>query len=234
MYADDLCCFCPSLSGLNELLAVCSKYAVAHDIVFNASTSYGMMFGVKYCKDFKPKLSLDGKITKFVDFLKYLGVFLTDTLSDDCDIARQVKYLYAVGNSLRSKFHNHSIHIKNKLFRAHWCISGANQLWCCYTYESYWRLRVSYNDSYRSIRDVPRYCRVRQYQVEANVDTFDALVRKLLFRFMNRCHSSTNVFVHALLHSCRFRCSKYVARFIDLLTVNGSREAYCSSLALWN
>ena len=34
-------------------------------------------------------------------------------------------------------------------------------------------------------------------QVEANVDTFDALVRKLLFRFMNRCHRSTNVFVCA-------------------------------------
>ena len=69
-------------------------------------------------------------------------------------------------------------------------------------------------------------------QVEANVDTFDALVRKLLFRFMNRCHRSTNVFVHSLLHSCRFRCSKYVARFIDLLSVNGLGEAYCSSLAL--
>ena len=105
MYADDLCCFCPSLSGLNELLAVCSKYAVAHNILFNASKSYGMMFRVKYSEDFKPKLSLDGKIIKLVDSVKSLGVFLTDTLSDDCDITRQVKYLYAVGNSLRSKFH---------------------------------------------------------------------------------------------------------------------------------
>ena len=96
------------------------------------------------------------------------------------------------------------------------------------------RLRVSYNDSYRSIHDIPRYSRVRQYQVEANIDTFDALVRKLLFRFMNRCHRYTNVFVHSLLHSCRFRCSKYVARFIDLLTVNGLGEANYSSLALWN
>ena len=82
------------------------------------------------------------------------------------------------------------------------------------------------------IHGIPRYCSVRQYQVEANVDTFDALVRKLLFRFMNRCHRSTNVFVHSLLHSCRFRSSKYVARFIDLLSVNGLGEAYCSSLAL--
>ena len=84
-YADDLCCFCPSLSGLNELLPVCSKYAVAHNIVFNASKSYGMMFGVKYSKDFKPKLSLEGKIIKFVDSVKNLGVFLTDTLSNDFD-----------------------------------------------------------------------------------------------------------------------------------------------------
>ena len=59
-----------------------------------------------------------------------------------------------------------------------------------------------------------------------------SVVRKLLFRFMNRCHRSTNVFVHSLLHSCRFRCSKYVARFIDLLSVNGLGEAYYSSLAL--
>ena len=53
MYADDLCCFCPSLSGLNELLAACSKYAVAHNIVFNASKSYCMMFGGKYCTLFR-------------------------------------------------------------------------------------------------------------------------------------------------------------------------------------
>ena len=129
MYADDLCCFCPSLSGFNELLAVCWKRAVAHNIAFNAGKLYGMMFGVKYCKDFKPKLSLDGKIIKFVDSVKYLGVFLTDTLSDDCDITCHIKYLYAVGNSLRSKSHKCSIHIKNTLFRAHCCTLYASQLW---------------------------------------------------------------------------------------------------------
>ena len=119
------------------------------------------------------------------------------------------------------------------LFRAYCCALYASQLWCCYTHESYRRLRVSYNDSYRSIHvhGIPRYCSVRQYQVGANVDTFHALVRKLLFRFMNRCHRSTNVFVHSLLHSCRFRFSKYVACFIDLLSVNGLGEAHCSSLA---
>ena len=70
------------IPGLNELLTVCSKYAVAQNIVFNASKSYGRMFGVKFCKGFKPTISR-WKNHKFVDFVKYLGVFLTDTLSDE-------------------------------------------------------------------------------------------------------------------------------------------------------
>ena len=32
IYADDLCCFSPSLDGLQDLLNVCSNYAVEHDI----------------------------------------------------------------------------------------------------------------------------------------------------------------------------------------------------------
>ena len=33
IYVDDLCCFSPSLHGLQDLLNVCSNYAVEHDIV---------------------------------------------------------------------------------------------------------------------------------------------------------------------------------------------------------
>ena len=45
IYADDLCCFSPSLDGLQDLLNVCSNYAVEHDITFNCSKSVG----VAYC-----------------------------------------------------------------------------------------------------------------------------------------------------------------------------------------
>ena len=62
------------------------------------------------------------------------------------------------------------------LFRAHCCTLYASQMWCCYTSKSSRCLRVSRNDSYRSIHDIPSYCSVRQYQVKANVDTFDAQV----------------------------------------------------------
>jgi len=104
MYADDLCCFCPSMAGLRDLVDICSHYAISHDIIFNAKKSVGVLFHVKFCKNFKPDLWIAGKLIDFVNSVKYLGVFLTNNLSDDLDVMRQVKYLYAAGNTLRSKF----------------------------------------------------------------------------------------------------------------------------------
>jgi len=118
MYADDLCCFCPRLSGLKKLLTVCLSYAAAHNIVFNVNKSFGIMFSVKYCNEFKPDLPLAGNVIKFVNSVKYLGVFQTSTLTDDCDIVYKC-----------------STRIKNMLF----CALYASQLWCCYSYESYRR-----------------------------------------------------------------------------------------------
>ena len=55
------------------------------------------------------------------DFFCVLGLGLEPCVLDSTsgDITRQIKYLYAVGNSLRNKFHKCSIYIKNMLFRAH-------------------------------------------------------------------------------------------------------------------
>ena len=42
----------------------------------------------------------DGKQLKIVHEQKYLGVFLTDTMKDDCDIKRQIRSIYARDNVL--------------------------------------------------------------------------------------------------------------------------------------
>jgi hypothetical protein len=47
-----------------------------------------------------PAMYLDGKQLKIVHEQKYLGVFLTDTMKDDCDIKRQIRSIYARGNVL--------------------------------------------------------------------------------------------------------------------------------------
>ena len=35
LFADDLCCFCPSIYGLQCIIDVCHSYASSHNIIFN-------------------------------------------------------------------------------------------------------------------------------------------------------------------------------------------------------
>ena len=42
MFADDLCCFAPSIQGLRKLVRICEKYALGHVINFNPDKTVGM------------------------------------------------------------------------------------------------------------------------------------------------------------------------------------------------
>ena len=61
-------------------------------------------------------------VSNLQNSVKYLGVLITNDLFDDLDINRHLRYLYCVGNTLHSKFHNCSSPIKNVLFRSY-CMS---------------------------------------------------------------------------------------------------------------
>ena len=47
---------------------------------------------------------------RFVNEIKYLGVFLNSKLCDDEDINRQVRYLYGTANRLKTCFYKCSTH----------------------------------------------------------------------------------------------------------------------------
>ena len=73
-FADDLCCFSPSLTGLQDLINVCNAYASSHDIVFNYRKFAGVLFSPKNFKLSKlPFLLLGLDKVEFVDRVKYLG-----------------------------------------------------------------------------------------------------------------------------------------------------------------
>ena len=97
IYADDICCFSPSVAGLQNLLDVCDSFSYKNGIVFNSNKSQ--------CMQFLPKsfhltnvlvVCLCNETLNFSKKVKYLGVrvYLTNTLTDDDDINRQVRSLY--------------------------------------------------------------------------------------------------------------------------------------------
>ena len=119
MYADDLVILAPSAVGLSMLFKACEKFGVHHDVKFNGKKSAVMVFRSKTMKDLVlPDLNMYGEKIQEVTKTKYLGHIITNDLTDDADIDRQVKKLYAQGNSILRKFHMCSWDVKPTLFRA--------------------------------------------------------------------------------------------------------------------
>lgn len=96
MYADDFVVFSPSSAGLQQLLTISSVYGVEHDIKYNAIKSVVMIFRTKDDKCFNyPDFKLANHKLSVCKKVKYLGHFITDKMTDDEDIYRQCRMMYA-------------------------------------------------------------------------------------------------------------------------------------------
>ena len=202
MFADDLCVFSPSVNGLQKLVNVCKEYAVNNCIIFNNNKTVGMIHQNKKFKvNVEPNIILDGRCIKFVNSVKYLGVLITNDLYDDLDINRHLRYLYCVGNTLRSKFHNCSSQVKNVLFRSYCMFMYSVYLWFKFKISSLNRVRTAYNNSFRIPYNIPRQESARTRQIQSNIKTFDALIRNYLYSFLKTCNNSSNVYISCLMSS---------------------------------
>ena len=95
-------------------------YASSHNIIFNCQKTLGLSFtSSNFELNIKPNVVLGDFKIRFVNEIKYLGVFLNSKLRDDEDTNRQVCYLYGTANRLKTCFCKCSTKIKNLLFRTY-------------------------------------------------------------------------------------------------------------------
>ena len=146
---------------------------------------------------------------RFVNEIKYVGVFLNSKLCDDEDINKQVHYLYGTANRLKTCFYKCSMKVKNVLFRTHCSCMYACQLWNNFLSSSLKRIRIAYNNSFRFLHGLPRYVSAREHQVLNNITTFDAIRRKMSCSFVYRCYDSNNKLIFSLMTSECFINSAY-------------------------
>ena len=120
MYADDLVLLSPSTRGLYKLIAECQNYGIEFDILYNPKKSALMFVKPKFMSDINmPIFKIFNENIKVVNEYTYLGHILTDNLSDDLDILRQRKKIYAQGNNIPRKFYMCSLSVKLELFRSY-------------------------------------------------------------------------------------------------------------------
>ena len=130
---------------------------------------------------------------------------------------RQVRYFYGAANRLRASFYKCSTTVKNVLFRSYCMSMYGCQLWSVFLCSSIKRLRVAYNNSFRILHGIPRYISARERQVSHNITTFDALMRKSAFAFINRCGTSSNNLISSLMVSGCYLDSDYHKYYTSLL-----------------
>ncbi len=197
-YADDICLLAPSPLGLQILLNECNQYGKTHDIMFHPVKSKCMVVKPTGYNLNVPSMYLGEIMLEVTNDIKYLGVTLNNNLKDDIDMKRQLRSLYASANSVISKFALCSIPVKCHLIESY-CLSFYCSYLCCdFIKSSQSKLRVAYNNIYRKILGYGKRDSASSMLVNANIDTFEARMRKSCNNFKQRILNSKNTIVQCI------------------------------------
>jgi len=138
------------------------------------------------------------------DSYKYLGHIVNSSLTDDADIMKQTRSLYARANVIILKFSSASLNTKLMLFRAYCSPMYGCQLWCSMYQYSFNKLRVAYNDAFRQLLQEPRWCSASKLFVLNSVTSLPENTRKLIFSLWRSLQISDNSLVNTVLSSDLF------------------------------
>lgn len=192
-YADDMVLLCPSVSALRRLLGICEEYAGENGLVYNSKKSEYMVFkAAGKVPESVPVIRLNGSDLNRVNSFKYLGHYITDDLDDQADIERERRALAIRSNMLARRFARCSRQVKITLFKAYCQSFYTSSLWFNYTKKSLNALRVQYNNGFRMLMGLPRFCSASTMFAEARVDGFHAIMRKKTASLLSRLRSSAN------------------------------------------
>ena len=204
MYADDMCLIAPCATAVQKLLDICYKYASTHDIVYNTKKSVCMLINSnKFNLRTSPTIKLGDTRLSYVSSYKYLGCLITDELSDNGDIKKTLRGIYARANVLIRKFSNCSTRVKKQLFQAFCTNLYCTHLWWSYSKETLLKTTVAYNNSLRFLLGYQRFCSASGMFVECNLDNFATIRRRYIYNFMCRTRTSSNCIIQTLVkHQC--------------------------------
>lgn len=200
-YADDMVILAPSLTGLRKLLGICENYALGHELLYNVNKTEYIVFQPKGKKFTIPGISLNGEPVKRVSSVCYLGHIICDDLSDGADIDRQCRNLCVRANMLNRRFSKCSQHIRNYLFNTYCANFYASALWVNKTLISLRKFTVCYNNAFRIINNLFKFCSASEMFVNNDVCNCSGVLRKNMFSLRERACKLDNRLVKACVRA---------------------------------
>ena len=213
-YADDSVILGPSPTALQELLNICHAYACAVELKYNVKKTVCMMLRPKWLKCLStPNLMLGGLQLEFKSTQKYLGCFLSEDFSDDYDIKRMVRSVYTRGNILIKKFRHCSDDVKVKLFKSYCSSFYGCTLWANFKQSTMSKLIVAYKQIFRCFFHCKRLATTAQ-MLNFTIDSYDVILRKLLFSLKERVFNSSNLIVNVITSSLFFHSTSLFKQWL--------------------
>lgn len=204
-YADDMVLLSPSVSALRKMIGVCERFAVTHGLKYNDKKCELMMFKAgNKTYSHVPPVTINGSPLNIATKFKYLGHWVTENLCDDLDLERERRALCVRVNMLARRFAMCSKQVKVSLFKAFCQSFYTCSLWTNYTQKAYNALRVQYNNAFRVLLGLSRYCSASGMFAEERVDGFHAILRKRCASIRKRVRDGPNSILNAL--SDRWDC----------------------------
>ncbi|KAJ0169527.1 hypothetical protein K1T71_014712 [Dendrolimus kikuchii] len=191
-YADDMVLLSPSISALRKLLSICEGYAAKHGLKYNENKTQMMVFRAGKGPEITLPVLLSGIELKFVSQFKYLGHILAENLSDDLDIERERRALAVRCNMISRRFSRCNEQVKVTLFRAYCQSFYTCQLWVKCSKKALGTIRIQYNNAYRILMKLPRFCSASGMFAEQRIADFFAIRRARIAGLWARLRASGN------------------------------------------
>ena len=206
MYADDIVLISPSSAGLIELIETCQQFGIKNDIKFNSTKSAILPFLPEDKKKFKtPTFNLNDEQIPVVSSFRYLGHILTSNNSDDKDIERQRKKIYAQGNSILRKFYMCSVEVKVMLFKSYCTSLYTAHLWTNYSNKTLNDFYIAYHNVMKLFIGLPKREHNRPLCVTHRIPYGPALIRNYIYKFICRLDRSENKILYTINNSdCKY------------------------------
>ena len=201
MYADDICVMAPTAIALQKLLDVCFEYSIANDLLFNPVQSVCIVFKPCRFKLYCPTVSIRTERLTYINTVKYLGFVFCENKKDDEDMLKQMRSLYAKSNKVIRMFNHCTVDVKLLLIKSYCTSFYCGYLWSDYKAKTFSKLRVAFNNVYRRVLVLPTWSSASEMYATHNIENFEALLRKVIYGFIQRLEDSSNVIIQTLTKS---------------------------------
>ncbi len=162
---------------------------------------------------------LNGVRIKIDSHCTYLGHIVSDGLSDNRDINRQLRSLYSRSNMLLRTYRACLQNVKQHLFMTYCGSMYTMQLWFRYTKKQYKKIIVAHNNVFHKFLGYDRYCSASGMFVESRVDSFNVHVRRMVYCFRERIYNSENNLIKCIVNSTAWKGSDLLSSWNSTLYV---------------